>query len=69
MYTLLAMLLDSQSIPSSNPSPVVAQVFWMYLQTNKNASSHLLYLPKQYALMPITKQKGKYIFSLTRSNK
>jgi hypothetical protein len=26
MHTLLAMLLDSQSRPSYNPSPVVAQV-------------------------------------------
>jgi hypothetical protein len=31
-HTLLAMLLDSQSSPSYNPSPVVAQVLWMYLQ-------------------------------------
>lgn len=30
--TLLAMLLESQSSPSYNPSPDVAQVLWMYLQ-------------------------------------
>jgi hypothetical protein len=30
--TLFAMLLESQSRPSYKPSPVVAQVLWIYLQ-------------------------------------
>jgi hypothetical protein len=38
------MLLDSQSRPSYNPSPDVAQVLWMYLS-------------KQYIATYITKQK------------
>jgi hypothetical protein len=38
---LLAMFCDSQSRPSYRPSPEVAHVLWMYLQTNhsKNTDS------------------------------
>ena len=32
IFTLFAMLFESQSSPSYSPSPEVAQVLWMYLQ-------------------------------------
>ena len=36
--TLFAMLLESQSRPSYKPSPVVAQVLWIYLQVTMKFS-------------------------------
>lgn len=35
---LLAMFCDSQSRPSYRPSPEVAHVLWMYLQTKKHST-------------------------------
>lgn len=55
--TLLAMLLESQSRPSYNPSPEVAHVLWIYLWLTRDLKQN-----RQLAGQSRNKQTGKRLY-------